>query len=147
MPQAIPLDDKTAEALRTALGLDAFYPVLTAEKAGRLFPNSAYQAYRREEAVVRQDEGSQDIYLIGEGRVKVLQRVAGQIGQIATLGPGEMFGEMAILRAGKRSASVVALEAAKIYRLSVADLKRIMSMDDKLSKHLTELAERRLIGG
>ncbi|MFH2202860.1 MAG: cyclic nucleotide-binding domain-containing protein [Elusimicrobiota bacterium] len=144
MPQKIELDEGMAETLRVALDLDQFYPVLSAEKAMRLFPQSALYVYNKGEDVVVQDEDSQDIYIIQTGRVSVTQTLGSAAAQLAELGPGDMFGEMAILRAGKRTATVNAAETSRIYRLCLADLKRIMSMDDKLSRHLTELAEKRL---
>jgi CRP-like cAMP-binding protein len=147
MPKQIPLDDATAETLRVALDLDQFYPVLSAEKAARLFPNSGLYQYVKDEKVVVQNEESQDIYIIQTGSVAVTQSLGTAAARLATLGAGDMFGEMAILRAGKRSATVAAQTPSRIFRLSLADLKRIMSMDDKLSQHLTELAEKRLAGG
>jgi len=147
MPEKIELDEGMAETLRVALDLDQFYPVLSAEKAARLFPQSALFVYSKGETVVTQGEDSQDIYIIQTGGVSVSQTLGTAAAHLAMLGPGEMFGEMAILRTGKRSATVLADETSRIYRLSLQDLKRIMSMDDKLAKHLTELAEKRLAGG
>jgi CRP-like cAMP-binding protein len=112
-----------------------------------LFPNSGLYQYVKDEKVVVQNEESQDIYIIQTGSVAVTQSLGTAAARLATLGAGDMFGEMAILRAGKRSATVAAQTPSRIFRLSLADLKRIMSMDDKLSQHLTELAEKRLAGG
>lgn len=143
MPEKVETDEGIAETLRVCLDLEQFYPVLSAEKIDRLFPNSGLYFYSKDERVVNQGEDSQDIYIVQTGAVHVMQSMGTAAADVATLGPGDMFGEMALVDSSRRTATVVAQEPSRIYRLALEDVMRIMSMDDKLSKHLTELAKKR----
>ena len=68
------------------------------------------------------------LHLIARGRFAV--RIVTPLGDTATLGvlvPGESFGELALVTAGRRSATVVALERAEtqsIHQLDFAALRR-----------------------
>ena len=87
--------------------------------------------------VVTVDESGSTVYLIEEGQVEV-------IGTRSTtpvlLGPGETFGEIALLlRAGQRTATVVARTPLKLLALSGADFEHIQGQIPEF-----ELALRRL---
>jgi CRP-like cAMP-binding protein len=62
------------------------------------------------------DPGSR-MYVIQSGRVRIEKRIAGHAIAMATLGPGEFFGEMALLEGRPRSASAVVDEPARILEL------------------------------
>lgn len=81
-------------------------------------------------AVVRQGDDADALYIIVSGQVSVL-RMDGQAGQvaIATLGPGQFFGEMALLAGESRSASVYAETDLKALRLDREGFRRIVEKD------------------
>ncbi|MEZ4238299.1 MAG: cyclic nucleotide-binding domain-containing protein [Myxococcota bacterium] len=65
--------------------------------------------YEAGEAVVTEGEPGDEAFLIRSGRCRVHSRSAGDIRE---LGPGEVFGELAVLSAdGRRTSSVSALTA------------------------------------
>ena len=53
--------------------------------------------YAKDEMIVRQGETGLGMYIISSGRVKVEREEAGTRVQVAALGPGQSFAEMAIL--------------------------------------------------
>lgn len=65
------------------------------------------------EVVVREGEQGERFYLIGAGELYVT--IAGR--RVATLGPGDGFGEIALLREGIRVATVTARSSATLYAL------------------------------
>src|SRR5262249_36996108 len=61
------------------------------------------------EALVRQGEAGDSLFVIKAGRVRVdVRRANGQALTVATRGPTEFFGEMSLLTGEPRSASVIA---------------------------------------
>lgn len=68
--------------------------------------------YRRNETIFHQGDPGDSLYVIESGSVKiVLPDPEGQEGAIiATLGPGDFFGELALLDGEEHSATAVALE-------------------------------------
>jgi CRP/FNR family cyclic AMP-dependent transcriptional regulator len=94
----------------------------------RLAARMRRQAYRRGEVVVRQGDPGLSLHVLLEGRLKVV--VAAQSGDellLALLGPGDVFGEVALLDGGPRSATVVALEPSRTASLTREDFLDLLS--------------------
>lgn len=89
------------------------------------------------------------LYFIVSGRVRVTKRLAGG-GQkdLASVGPGDCFGEMALLDAVARSAGACASGQAELLRLKRADLKTWLAADPNLAmqffSELVQVQSRRL---
>jgi CRP/FNR family transcriptional regulator, cyclic AMP receptor protein len=80
------------------------------------------RTYRRGEVVIRWGEPGETLHLVCRGRLKVvLPSERGDEAVLAIVGPGDLFGEMALLDSGPRSATVVALEPVETATLSRAD--------------------------
>ena len=69
--------------------------------------------------VFREGDAGRDMYIIEAGTLEVLRAARGPT-PLATLGPGDFFGEMAILEDQPRFASVRALTAARLLRVDRA---------------------------
>jgi len=65
-------------------------------------------------------EGSQsgEVYLIRSGRVELTKKINGEPIMLKTLGPKEIFGEMAIIESKPRSATAIALMETECYVLT-----------------------------
>lgn len=87
--------------------------------------------------VVTVDESGSTVYLIEEGTAEVVG-ASGQI--LAPLGPGDIFGEMALLlTAGQRTATVVARTPMKLLALSGPDFERIQGQIPEFERALRTL--------
>ena len=69
--------------------------------------------YRRNETIFHQGDPGDSLYLIEEGAVKIVLPSPEGEGEaiIATLGPGDFFGELALLDGAERSATAIAHQA------------------------------------
>ncbi|MCA9559417.1 MAG: cyclic nucleotide-binding domain-containing protein, partial [Myxococcales bacterium] len=77
-----------------------------------------YRRLRAGETLVRQNEPSDGVYLVLDGRLDaVLETGAGPERLPGTIGRGEVIGEMALLTGESRSCSVVASRAAGVVHL------------------------------
>jgi CRP/FNR family transcriptional regulator, cyclic AMP receptor protein len=85
------------------------------------------RTFRRGEVVVHQNDPADSLHLIVKGRFAV--RVMTPLGEPATVavcGPGDMFGEMALIgENARRSATVEALEQAETLSVHELDFARI----------------------
>jgi CRP-like cAMP-binding protein len=71
--------------------------------------------------LVREGDYSTELIAIEEGTAEV--RHDGR--RLATLGPGDVFGETGVLEQGMRNASVVATSPLRIVKLTTWDIKRL----------------------
>jgi CRP-like cAMP-binding protein len=84
------------------------------------------------------------LFLILSGRVAVF---AGQSPRpLATLGPGEFFGEMSLVEPAMRSATVRGVEAVELFRLPHVGVVRLFEADPKLMNRILIHVVRTLSG-
>jgi CRP-like cAMP-binding protein len=102
---------------------------IPSEEVRELLKHSRRRTFRRGEVVVHQNDPTDSLHLIVKGRFAV--RVMTPLGEPATLavcGPGDVFGEMALIgEHARRSATVEALEEAEtlsVHEVDFAVLRR-----------------------
>lgn len=93
--------------------------------------------------IVREGEHGSEAYVIESGRCEVHRLVGGRRELIRVMGPGEVFGEMAILSPGVRTASVTALEPTTLLQITADTLQaEVDSMKPWMGALVRTLAER-----
>ena len=107
------LENKPLFAEFTASELDEFLALLDVE---HFAPGTS---------IVRQDETGDCMYLVVQGRAKVVHHEEGHSIELAVLEPGDFFGELALVDAGPRSADVSALEPCTILKITQAALSAL----------------------
>ena len=140
----LPIDDDCAALLYRALNLEGFFPELTAQQAGMLFPRSELRYYPPGLPVIRQGEEGRDLFILQSGQVSVTMEYGNAGAQVATLGPGEIFGEIGLIKDGVRSATVTTAADSRIFRLAFADVQYLLKNNAGLGRHLEALATLRL---
>ncbi len=94
--------------------------------------------------VFHEGDTSDACYVVREGEVRVTREHSdGRAIALATLGPGELVGELAMLDGGVRSASVEALTDVELLAVSAADMRGLLERNaDITTKLVVKLAER-----
>ena len=94
--------------------------------------------FARNEVVFHRDDPGDSLHLIQKGRFSL--RVATPLGDVATiavLGPGDSFGEMALLaEEPRRSATVTALEEAETFAVHRAEFEQLRSRHPEVDRIL-----------
>jgi voltage-gated potassium channel len=90
--------------------------------------------------IVRRGEAGDCMYFVAAGEVEI--RLAPQP---IRLGPGEFFGEIALLTGGPRTATVVAIERCTLLILDIVDFRQLIGRQPDLARIIHEEAERRLV--
>lgn len=79
------------------------------------------------ERVFREGDPADGLYVIESGAVSIVREAVGQpVQRLARLGPGGFFGEMGLLDDGRRSASAVVSEAARLLHVRKENLKALL---------------------
>src|SRR5437763_10720131 len=110
---------------------------LIAEVARLLRPRD----YPEGAVIMRRGEPGDCMYFVVEGEVEIQL-----IDQGLYLGPGQFFGELALLTGAPRNASVVAATACTLLALDVVDFHELLARQPELARVIHEEARLRLRG-
>jgi len=100
--------------------------------------------FQKNEYIVRQGDKGDSLFIITEGAVKVqLKQPDGKTLDLAVLGAGKFFGEMALLTGESRSADVVAISETHLIEVTKDDIAPIMQEHPNLSKMLADVLNSR----
>jgi voltage-gated potassium channel len=112
---------------------------LDADELSQIIRHLRSQSCERDEIIARRGEPADCMYLIASGEVEIElpdRRVV--------LGPGHVFGEIAVLRKSERTATVRARDHTKLLVLEAADLHHLMDRSPRLAERIREVAEKRV---
>jgi CRP/FNR family cyclic AMP-dependent transcriptional regulator len=100
---------------------------------------------RRGKILYMPEDTSEVLFLLKEGRVQ-LYRISpdGKKLVIATIGPGAVFGEMALIGQGMHNTFAEAVEECVLYVMSRDDVERLLSTKPKVALRIFEVLGRRL---
>jgi CRP/FNR family cyclic AMP-dependent transcriptional regulator len=104
---------------RSALANSLLFRDLPADSLARLASLGRRRRYRRGEVLYHQEDPGDSLHVVESGHVKIVG--AGESGTesvLTVLGPGDSFGELALIDGGPRSARVEALEAVRTISVS-----------------------------
>jgi CRP-like cAMP-binding protein len=101
---------------------------LAAEHRAALAAALAPVELRRHDEVTREDEPGDDFFLVVSGELEVKKRLHGRRRPetIGWLGPGDGFGEIALLENTTRTATVVASRSTRLLRLGRAEFQELV---------------------
>lgn len=97
------------------------------EEVRRLLSVARRRTFRKGEVVFHRGDPADSLHLIAKGRFKIqVMTPLAQEATIAIRGPGDAFGEMAIVGEGaKRSATIEALERGETFCVLESDFRRL----------------------
>jgi len=90
----------------------------------------------------REGEAGREFYLIADGRAKVSRGKR----KLAELGPGQFFGEMSLLDAGPRTATVTALTSMTMYVLDAREFSSMLEASPAIARKIMRGLAGRLRG-
>lgn len=97
-----------------ALGSVQFFAGLDADALGRVAAGMRSRKFRRGEVIFHVGDPGDALFIIVSGEVKIsLPSETGEEAILVRLGPGDVFGELALLDGAPRSATATALSAAE----------------------------------
>lgn len=124
-------------ALTNLLSRAPLFAELEQKELEALAKTGERREFGRDEVIFAANEPADGLYVIATGRVKVcVSSVGGRELILATLGPEQFFGEMALLDDEPRSASVVAQLPTVAYRIRRDDFNRLLEHHPGIARKL-----------
>jgi CRP/FNR family transcriptional regulator, cyclic AMP receptor protein len=116
---------------------------IESKSAEKLFEKFG-RSYSGGEMIFLEDDPSGEVFMILEGRVRLIKRVRHIERDIVVLKKGDMFGEHAMLESQIQPASAVALGACRVLAFQVDDFRALLRSQPEIALKLIGQLVRRL---
>lgn len=123
-----------AEQAASLLAQTPLFTGLDQSELVKLGTHARRRSYQKGEHIFHQGDTGDAVFVLVEGRVKVV--VTSPDGGemiLATLSPPDVFGELALIDGGPRSASIQTLEPTRVLTLTRATLFELMSRQPEVT--------------
>lgn len=131
--------DELGRRLERALAsLDVFRPLSDDERqtAAAAFRPLHFSAGER---ILGEGEPGDSLFLIDRGEVAVSKQLGGLARTVARLGPGQFFGEMALLTGEARAATVAAVSDVDLFTLDKAGFERVLARNPQVAEDISAI--------
>jgi MFS family permease len=91
------------------------------------------------QVVIRQGDAADRFYLVASGSLRVTQVGGEEERTLRDLGPGDVFGEIGLLRGVPRTATVTALSDGRLFALEAADFAELVGSGPGLGSRLLDV--------
>jgi alkyl hydroperoxide reductase subunit AhpC len=97
------------------------------------------------DTIIAEGDPADRFYVIEKGEVAVSRRSPeGEEIELATLGPGQFFGEIGILAETRRMATVRAIDDVELLALTWQEFKETLEQSDQAARDFSEIVQERL---
>jgi CRP/FNR family cyclic AMP-dependent transcriptional regulator len=101
------------------------------------------RAFSAGSIVFREGDKADHMYVIQSGKVRITRAVGSQDAHLALLGPGEFFGEMAVVNNRPRSATATVVEDSRLLAIDAKTLETMLRSNTEIAVRLIQkLADR-----
>jgi CRP/FNR family transcriptional regulator len=134
----------SGEVVELLAGVPVF-STLEREDLQRIAQFAVPREFEPGEVVFREGDASDTCYVVSDGRARAIRsHTDGRTLTLATFGPGDFFGELALFEDERRSATVEAIERTGVVAVLGPDMRRLMAEHAEISARLVIALGRRL---
>ncbi len=131
--------------VRKALAAASIFAGLESKQLDALVTMCVRKKYRQREVVLRKGDPALQIYVILRGRLKTMTSGGeGRHAAFSIMGPGEVFGEVAVLDGEPRSATITALEPCELVIIGRNEFFHFLERAPQAAIQLLKVLARRL---
>src|SRR4051794_958106 len=135
----------SAEETAALLGRVPVFEALRPEDLARVTDVAVPRSFRGGEVVFREGDDSDTCYVVRSGHARAVREHAdGRQITLATFGPGDFFGELAMFDDERRSATVEAVDALDVLGIPGVDMRALLSRHPEIAVQLVIALGRRL---
>ena len=124
-------------------GSNSVFEDLSPAELAQIKSQAIRKHYNRGETIFKEGDEADFIYFIESGEVGISVQKFTQEEEISTLGPGDYFGEMAVLYKNRRTATVVAREDTELLTIEHSDFTKMMITHPVLALRINEILANR----
>lgn len=135
---------KTPAEAVTALKAMPLLAGLPHAEVERLASRAKVEHYVIGEELIKEGTSGSSAYFLISGSCDVRRKRGSQQRRVATLGPGEFFGELSIIDPSPRTATVTAVEDVSVFVLSGYDFNTALKGNKSMALYLVKTLAKRL---
>jgi CRP-like cAMP-binding protein len=128
-----------------AIDRSPFFSELDDESREGLGAASKLKAYMAGQALTKEGDAAQDVFLISRGEVEVRSHVADDEVVLAELTEGEIVGEVSLAMDVPRTSTVMALTMVEAVVIPADALKAVLDEHPEVKEKIVETVEQRAI--
>lgn len=127
------------------LGRVPVFSTLEPHDLGRIAELAVPRSFEPGQVVFRENDASDTCYIVRSGHARAVREHSdGRTITLATFGPGDIFGELAMFEDERRSATVEAVQPTSVVAVLGPDMRRLMAEHPEISVRLVVALGRRL---
>jgi CRP/FNR family transcriptional regulator, cyclic AMP receptor protein len=135
---------RSSEVVELLARVPVFQTLVTADLE-RIAELAVPRTFEPGQIVFREGDASDTCYVVRSGRARAVhQHQGGRVIALATFGPGDIFGELAMFEDERRSATVEAITTTGVVAVLGRDMRRLMVEHPEISTRLVIALGRRL---
>lgn len=136
---------RSAEVVELLATRVPVFSTLVPDDLERIAELAVPRAFEPAQVVFREGDSSDTCYIVRSGRARAVHEHSdGRTITLATFGPGDIFGELAMFEDERRSATVEAVEPTTVVAVLGRDMRRLMVEHPEISTRLVIALGRRL---
>ena len=132
------------EAMAGILAKSHLFRDLDPDAIGRISAMCQIALFAPGDDVVHEGDTAEEMYVLGEGEIALIKRMGQSEHELMRLGPGEHFGEMAMISSVRRSATVRALTDLVCVRMDRAGFNAQLEENPKFAQRMLKALSKRL---
>lgn len=121
-----PKDRKTARLIRSAVEGNVLFSQLDLSQLDFIVEVMWYMEIPPKHKLIKQGEAGDNFYVVEQGEFEIFVEKNGDSRMVATRGPGESFGELALMYNSPRAATVIAKSKSKVWAVERYQFRKIL---------------------
>jgi cGMP-dependent protein kinase 2 len=117
--------------------------VLYPEELETMYEAAELQTFAADQTVITEGQEGEYLYLVKSGLLRVIKQHAGSVYEVATIAPGDIFGEASVLFQSKAGAEVRTMDTCELYAIPSQTVRDILRDNEKFMRATRQLAEKR----
>jgi len=117
--------------------------VLYPEELEAFYEAAELQKFDADVSVIVEGQEGEFLYLVKSGLLRVIKTHAGSVYEVATIAPGDVFGEASVLFQSQAGAEVRSMDACELYAIPSQVVRDTLDRNERFMRATTQLAEKR----
>jgi len=117
--------------------------VLYPEELETMYEVAELHSFIADDIVIAEGQEGKYLYLVKAGLLRVVKAHAGSVYEVATIAPGDIFGEASVLFQSKAGAEVRTMDACELYAIPSQTVRDILNDNERFMRATRQLAEKR----